>query len=126
VPQEPIARSRFLWKKIHWLKVENLAAIWIHSTDGTLSYTYELNEPIKLNPESPFTKIVPIKDLEVIREIESKICDLDVSGAYGKGLIVGELPLRIGDKQKSVFLLSSLKEWRDWLENKRFFKPGKK
>lgn len=120
--QEPIARSRFLWKKVHWLKVENVSAIWIHCIDGVLSYDYELNEAIKLNPESTPTKIVPIKDPSIIREIERKMQDLDVSGAYGKGLIVGELPLRIGDKQKLVLLLSTLKEWRDWLENKRFFK----
>jgi hypothetical protein len=120
--REAIARSRFKWKSVPWMQPEKIRAIWIRSQEGRLSYEYEFTEPIQPRPEMPPSARMPIKDDVLLTEIEKHMLDFDVSGAIGNGLIVGELEVPIGSGHKRVQIRSDLKEWRDWLENKRLFK----
>lgn len=121
---EKIARTRFRWRETPWMKAENVRAIWVHSEDGKISFEFEFNVPVQPNPQhAPATRI-QIKDSKIITLLEDKLPSFEVSGAYGKGLIVGNVNLNFSDAKKEVLVLADLKEWRDWLENKRLFHPS--
>jgi hypothetical protein len=119
-----IARTRFLWRETPWMKSENVRAIWVHSVDGKISFEFEFNVPVQPNPQQPPATRIQIKDPKIIAILEDKILGFEVSGAYGKGLIVGNVNLTFSDAPKDVLVLADLKEWRDWLENKRLFRPS--
>jgi RNase P/RNase MRP subunit p29 len=123
--REHIATERFIWKAAPWVNVENFQAIWISCRDGKLKYEIEFIPGIKGNFLNTTTNRMQIKDSQIIDQIEAKIHTFEVSGARGKGIIVGELELILAGKKKRVLMMSTLKDWRDWMENKRLFSPRK-
>jgi len=125
MPIEPISHDRFKWKPVPWMNVDNILAVWVSSKDGKLSYDLELTAgsiPAQSKQKIPLNR-VPLKEYKAIVALDNKILSFDVCGAKGKGIIVGQIDLPIGDKSKSVVVMSTLKDWRDWMENKRFFQP---
>jgi hypothetical protein len=128
--RENIARERFRWKQNSpWLKAEIIRAIWITSQDGKLSYEFELvsttGAPVEEAKKLKNNRL-PLKDQTIIDLIEAKLPDFDVCGASGRGIIVGEMEIPINEKRIKVLIQTTLKDWRDWLEHKRFFKTQKK
>ena len=125
MPIERVSRTRFKWKSLPWMQPEKIKAVWIYCQEGHLRYELELNETVQLTPEGSPTSRIPIKDDRMLMEIEQNMLTFEVSGAFGRGIIVGNLDLTIGDQKKKLIVLSDLKNWRDWLENKRNFNPRK-
>lgn len=125
MPIEPISHDRFKWKPVPWTNVDNVLAVWVSSKDGKLTYELELSPGSipSQNKQKISANRVLLKEYKAIIALDSKILSFDVCGARGKGIIVGQIELPIGDKSKSVVVMSTLKDWRDWMENKRFFQP---
>jgi hypothetical protein len=123
--KENIATERFKWKAAPWVNVENFQAIWISCIDGKLKYELEFIPGIKGTFLSPVTNRMLVKDIQLIAQIEAKMLSFEVSGARGKGIIVGELDLSVSGKKKRILMMSTLKDWRDWMENKRLFTARK-
>jgi hypothetical protein len=103
----------------------NIKAIWIRCDNGKLSYEFELAPDVDAPDLIPNTNHIPVRDQTIIEQIEAKILDFDVSGARSRGIIVGEFLLQIGSNSEKILVMSTLEEWRDWLENRRLFRPRK-
>lgn len=123
--REQIAKDRFIWKKQNWLKPENIKAIWIASKDGKLTFFYEFNTPIQIPNEPGKKDRLIIKDIAVIDSIEKHMLEFNVSGARGRGIIIGELMVPFDNQKIKLIIMSTLKDWRDWQENKRNYKIPK-
>jgi hypothetical protein len=126
-----IALSRFKWKPAPWMQPENIRAVWIYCDNGALSYEMELDPKVTLPANAiqhaPNSKnlnvpyIIRLTEPKLISAIEAKLPTLDVAGARGRGIIVGEVGISIGNSVKKVLVMSTLKDWRDWMENRRNF-----
>ena len=111
---------------------ENIQSLWLYSKNGILSFEFELSEEVEIPavglPRSTNSKNLQnpnftlISDQTTITAIKEHIKELDVCGARGKGIIVGELSVPVGKHDKKMVVLSTLKDWRDWLKNKKKIK----
>ncbi len=124
-----ISLIRFRWKIPSWMTIENINAIWFYSEKGIPSFEYELNEKVSPPKElqdharnSRFAHLphfIRITDPRIIAEIGQILPKCDVCGALGRGIIIGQIDLKL-DKNgqgKKVFLMTTLSDWRDWLES---------
>ena len=130
--RQKIAMARFKWKPAPWMIIENIWSLWIYCKDGILSFEFELDPALEIPatglPRATHSKnlrspnFTAISEQTIISAIKAHILELDVCGARGKGIIVGELTVPVGGKEKKMIVLSTLKDWRDWLQNKRTFR----
>ncbi len=123
-----IALSRFKWKPSPWMKPENILSIWVYCYDGNLEFEFEIDSDVEINKDSHSEhsknkskpNFVQITDPEIIHLLEKKMDDFDVCGAKSGGIIVGEVDIPIGKKNKTLIVLSTLKDWKIWLETRQF------
>ena len=118
-----ISRERFKWKEVPWMDPQNLQAVWIKCNEGKVSFELELrpNVPVPPSMAKSAPNRIPLTDKKQIGVMLSKMAEFAVSGARGKGIIVGEIEMPVGTTTVKLIVMSTLKDWRDWDENKQFF-----
>ena len=104
---------------------ENIKKIWLYSSNGVLSFELELNPDVdisshiivharnSIHPDSD--KFIKIMDPKIISAIGAKIKDLNIIGAMGNGVILGNVSIPLGSREKTVTLMSTIKNWKDWM-----------
>jgi len=107
---------------------ENIKEIWLYSSNGVLSFELELNPDVDISshkiiharnsrhPES--NNFIKIMDPKIISAIGKKIKELTIVGARGNSVILGEIDIPLRSQTKSLILMSTLKDWKDWLRYK--------
>jgi len=125
MPQQNISLTRFKWKPNPWMVPENIKKIWLYSSNGVLSFELELNPDVdisshkivharnSIHPNSD--NFIKIMDPKIISAIGTKIKDLSIIGAMGNGAILGDIEIPLGSKKKTLPLMSTLKDWKDWM-----------
>ncbi len=123
MPQQNISLVRFKWKPNPWMILENIKQIWLYSSNGVLSFELELNVDISsqkiiharnsIHPD--LNNFIKIMDPKIISAIGAKIKDLSIIGAMGNGVILGDVALHLDSREKTLTLMSTLKDWKDWM-----------
>ncbi len=131
MPRIPISRIRFRWKTEPWKELDNIQSIWIYCQKGILSFELELNPSIQLpTNKTPLiaasihkqsNNYIRVRDPHIISQIGSKVKNLTVKGAIGRGVWLGEVDLSMLDNQKSIPIYSTLHDWQEW---KNFINSG--
>ena len=126
--KQKISLVRFKWKPNPWMIPENIKEIWLYSSNGVLSFELELNPDVDISshkiiharnsrhPES--NNFIKIMDPKIISAIGKKIKELTIVGARGNSVILGEIDIPLRSQTKSLILMSTLKDWKDWLRYK--------
>ena len=125
-----ISPRRFLWKIKPWMVPQNLKSLWVYCNGEELSFELEIDGAIEIKSEtdlhvknSPFSKnpnFVAIQDPSIIQMIKKELPNYEVSGARGRGIIIGEIDFPVGAKTKKLTVLSTLKSWKSYLEDRTF------
>jgi len=125
MPQQKISLTRFKWKPNPWMIPENIKKLWLYSSNGVLSFELELNLDVDISshkiiharnskhPES--NNFIKIMDPKIISAIGIKLKDLSVIGAMSNGVVLGDVAIPLGSKEKTLILMSTLKDWKDWM-----------
>ena len=123
--QRKISLTRFKWKPNPWMIPENLKELWLYSSNGVLSFELELNSDVdisshkivharnSIHPNS--NNFIKIMDPKIISAIGAKIKDLNIIGARGNGVILGDINIPLGSRDKTLTLMSTLNDWKDWM-----------
>lgn len=123
--QQKISLTRFKWKPDPWMISENIKEIWLYSSNGVLSFELELNPDVdisshkivharnSIHPDS--NNFIKIMDPKIISAIGAKIKDLNIIGAIGNGVILGDVSIPLGPREKTLTLMSTIKDWKDWM-----------
>ena len=123
-----ISLTRFKWKPAPWMNPQNVRSIWIYSSGGNLEFEFEVDPSIDLNQQAHAMhsknkhkpNFVEITEPSILRIIEENLENLDVCGARGRGIIVGEIEIPFGTQKKSLVVMSTLQDWKDYIEDKKF------
>ena len=124
MPSQKISLLRFKWKIAPWLRLENIEALWIYCKKGILSFEYEIKPSVIILPTNvsraknstnfDHSNFFKVSDPKIIASIGSKMKSLSVRGAIGQGVILGEITVDIKSKKKTLPIMSTLLNWRDW------------
>ena len=57
---------------------------------------------------------IKIMDPKIISAIGAKIKDLSIIGAMRNGVVLGDVTIPLGLLEKTLTLMSTLKDWKDW------------
>jgi hypothetical protein len=126
MPRTKISRTRFQWKTEPWKKPENIQAIWLYCSKGMLSFELEIDPKISL-PKNKGLKarsskhkaadnFIKVTDPKLISLVGSRVKDFTIQGAIGKGVWLGNIELKSNEKQIKIPVMSTLKDWHEWLE----------
>jgi len=123
--QQKISLTRFKWKPNPWMIPENIKKLWLYSSNGVLSFELELNPDVdisshkivharnSIHPDS--NNFIKIMDPKIISAIGAKIKNLSIIGAMGNGVILGDVSIPLGSREKTLTLMSTIKNWKDWM-----------
>ena len=125
MPQQKISLTRFKWKPNPWMVPENIKKLRLYSSNGVLSFELELNPDVdisshkivharnSIHPDS--NNFIKIMDPKIISAIGAKIKNLSIIGAMGNGVILGDVSIPLGSREKTLTLMSTIKNWKDWM-----------
>ncbi|UYP47846.1 hypothetical protein NEF87_004131 [Candidatus Lokiarchaeum ossiferum] len=120
---QKISLKRFKWKIAPWLRPENIYALWLYCKQGILSFEYEINPEIIL-PKSEvrarnsknldFPNFIKLTDPKIIAMVGNHLKSTTVKGAIGKGIFLGNIEILFENSKKSIPMMSTLIDWREW------------
>ncbi len=107
------------------MKPENVLSVWVYSYNGDLEFEFEINPDVHLSQpnHAQYSKnkdrpnFVKVSSQKIISILHQNMGKFDVCGAKGKGIIIGEVEIPFGTITKTIMVLSTLNDWKDWLEN---------
>ncbi len=124
MPNQKISMTRFKWKIAPWLRLENIEALWIYCHKGILSFEYAINPEVNILPTSVSRALystnlhhpnfIKVSDPKIIASIGKKMKTLDVKGALGKGILLGEMNIEYNSINKTIPIMTTLLDWRDF------------
>lgn len=133
MPRMQISLTRFHWRIPKWQDLKNIKAIWIYSVGGIPSFEFEIDPEIQIpenlrqyarnskNSEMPNFYI--IKDPKVILKIGQIIKNLEVLGARGNAINLGQIELNQNQDKFQIPIYSTLEDWYDFMTNNSEARP---
>lgn len=127
MPRMQISMTRFHWKIPRWRDLQNVRAIWFYSLDGIPSFELEIDPsiiiPTNLRQHARNSKnanqpnFIVLKNVKIISIIGQKIKTLEIMGARGKSIFLGNIIIPENNKKFSIPLYSTLEDWHDFKEH---------
>jgi hypothetical protein len=125
MPRRIIALSRFKWKLAAHKKPENIQALWLYcSKKGLLSFELEVNPSVEIprsaqiharySKNTDSDNFIRVIDPKIIAHVGKELKNLTVKGALGKGILLGEITIPLGDVSKTLPIMSTLDDWGEW------------
>ena len=118
--------ARFKWKLAAHKKAENVQALWLYCSKGLLSFELEVKSGVvipksaqihaRYSKNAGSDNFIRVIDPKIISHVGKEINDFTVKGALGKGILLGEItiPLGDGDESKTLPIMSTLDDWGEW------------
>ncbi|WP_457557658.1 hypothetical protein [Candidatus Harpocratesius sp.] len=127
MPRMQISMTRFHWKIPRWRDLQNVRAIWFYSLDGIPSFELEI-DPSIIIPENlcqharnskniDQANFIVLKNVKIISIIGKKIKTLEIMGARGKSIFLGNIIIHENNKKFNIPLYSTLEDWHDFKEH---------
>ncbi|MHA1744969.1 MAG: hypothetical protein ACTSWW_03150 [Promethearchaeota archaeon] len=116
--------TRFKWKLAAHKQPQNIQALWLYCSKGLLSFELEVNLDVEI-PKSAkiharYSKnlnsdnFIRVIDPKIIAHVGKEINNFTVKGALGKGILLGEITIPLGDASKTLPIMSTLDDWGEW------------
>ena len=130
MPRELISRTRFNWKSSPWSDLKNIQNLWLYSKNGLVTFELELDPSVSIphNGQNLHAKnsrnknkknFMKILEPRISQQLRDNLPKFDVCGAKNRAIIVGKINIILGTQEKNLLVMSTLKDWRDWLEHRR-------
>lgn len=108
-----VHQQRFKWKNIISEPPKNIRNIIMKMVQKTLKYYFEV-----FNETTNKIELHEILNLNIIDQLTRLSNNFKVIGARGRNIIIGEINLKEPDSKGPILILSSLSDWKKYLELK--------
>ena len=119
-----IHSTRFKWKLAAHRQPNNIKALWLYCSKGLLSFELEVNDNVEIpksaqnharNSKNLYSDhFIRVIDPKIIAHVGKEINTFTVKGALGKGILLGEITISLGDTSKTLPIMSTLDDWGEW------------
>ena len=127
MPRQVIAATRFKWKLAAHHQPQNIRALWLYCSKGLLSFELEVKSEIeipksaqihaKYSKNADRDNFIRVIDPKIIGHLGKEINNFTVKGALGKGILLGEITIPLGNVSKILPIMSTLEDWGEWWRN---------